>query len=236
MHASTSSLGFVVGGSQAIVQALLDVLGPEGTLVVPTHTPENSDPATWQNPPVPAGWWPVIREQSPGFDPRITPSRWMGILAETARTWPGALRSDHPQVSFAAIGPCAAQVTAGHHLHYGLGDRSPLGAVNRLDGKVLLLGVGHHANTSLHLAEWRQPNPPCHITGSAILQPDGSRRWTTWTEVAEDENDFEKIGAAFEAATPAVRIGQVGNATGRLMFQGPLVNFATQWMADNRHR
>ena len=147
---------------------------------------------------------------------------------------PGALRSDHPQVSFAVIEPLRSQVTAGHHLQLRLGDRS-LGAVNRLDGKVFLL-ASVAADASLHLAEWRQPNPPCHITGSAILQPDGSRRWTTWTEVAEDENDFEKIGAAFEAATPAVRIGQVGNATGRLMFQGALVNFATQWMADNRHR
>ena len=125
-------------------------------------------------------------------------------LAETARTWPGALRSDHPQVSFAAIGPCAAQVTAGHHLHYGLGDRSPLGAVNRLDGKVLLLGVGHHANTSRTSRSKRQAESPCHITRPAI-QPYGSRRWTTWTEVAEDENDFVKIGAAFEAATPAVK-------------------------------
>ena len=76
----------------AIVQALLEVLGE-------THTSENTDPATWQNPPVPESWWSVIREQSPGFDPVLTPaSRWMGILAETIRTWPGAVRSDHPQV------------------------------------------------------------------------------------------------------------------------------------------
>ncbi|HSU36968.1 MAG TPA: AAC(3) family N-acetyltransferase, partial [Propionibacteriaceae bacterium] len=78
LHASTRRVGFVVGGPQAIVQALLDVLGPPGTLVVPTHTPENTDPAGWQNPPVPESWWPAIREQAPGFDPAITPaSRWM---------------------------------------------------------------------------------------------------------------------------------------------------------------
>ena len=235
LHSSRSSLGFVAGGPQAIVQAVLDVLGMEGTLVVPTHTSENTDPAGWQNPPVPEVWWSAIRDESPGFDPSITPaSRWMGILAETARTWPGAVRSDHPQVSFAAIGAQAAEVTAGHRLDDALGVSSPLGMVYRLNGRVLLLGVGHDANTSLHLAEWRQQVPPLHVTGSSVRQPDGSGRWVTWTDVAEDESDFERIGADFEDSTHAASIGQVGNATAKLMPQRALVDFATRWMADHR--
>jgi aminoglycoside 3-N-acetyltransferase len=52
---------------------------------VPPHTSDNSDPAGWGNPPVPAPWWPAIREQVPGFDPARTPSRWMVILAEWRR-------------------------------------------------------------------------------------------------------------------------------------------------------
>jgi len=235
MHASRSRLAFVVGGPQAIVQAVLDVVGREGTLVVPTHTSENTDPAGWRNPPVPERWWSMIREQSPGFDPAVTPaSRWMGIIAETARNWPGAVRSNHPQVSFAAVGARATDVTASHRFNDALGDSSPLGAVYRLKGKVLLLGVGHDTNTSLHLAEWRQQQPPLHVTGSAIRQPDGTGQWVTWTDVAEDESDFDKIGADFAEATRLVRIGQVGNATAMLMPQRALVGFATQWMADNR--
>ena len=220
------------------MQALLDVLGSEGTLVVPTHTPDNTDPATWRNPPVPEPWWSVIRERSPGFHPALTPaSRWMGILAETVRNWPGAVRSSHPQVSFAAVGAQAVEVTAGHRLDGALGDSSPLGAVYRLDGKVLMLGVGYDSNTSLHLAEWRQLKPPLHVTGSAIRQPDGSGRWVSWTDVAEDESDFERIGADFETVvTGAARIGSVGNATARLVSQPALVDYATQWMADRRGR
>src|SRR5258705_9644856 len=76
-HGSMKSLGWVCGGTVAVVQALLDVLGEHGTLVVPTHTPDNSDPAGWLHPPVPESWWPIIREQTPGFDPALTPSRWM---------------------------------------------------------------------------------------------------------------------------------------------------------------
>jgi aminoglycoside 3-N-acetyltransferase len=141
VHSSMKRLGFVVGGVQAVVQAVLDVLGPDGTVVVPTHTPDNTDPADWQHPPVPEAWWPAIRQQAPGFDRSRTPSRWMGVLAEAVRTWPGAVRSDHPQVSFAALGKHAAAIAEGHRLDDALGEQSPLGAVYRLHGKVLLLGA-----------------------------------------------------------------------------------------------
>jgi aminoglycoside 3-N-acetyltransferase len=233
LHSSTRSLGFVVGGAQAIVQALLDAIGPEGTLAVPTHTSDNSDPADWRNPPVPEAWWPVIREQAPGFDVSRTPSRWMGVIAETVRTWPGAVRSDHPRLSFAALGAHAVDVTSGHRLDDALGERSPLGAVYRLDARVLLLGCGHDSNTSLHLAEWRQQSPPRGVTGASIRRPDGTSQWTTWTDVLEREDDFEQLGAAFESAV-GLSIGQVGGATARLMPQRALVDFATAWMAVHR--
>jgi aminoglycoside 3-N-acetyltransferase len=234
MHSSFRSLGYVAGGPQAVVEALLAALGPGGTLVVPTHSSDNSDPADWQNPPVPEAWWPVIRGESPPFDPLRTPaSRWMGVLAETVRAWPGAHRSDHPQVSMAAVGARAAEIVAEHQLDDALGEHSPLGAINRLDGKVLLLGCGYSTNTSLHLAEWRQASPPRGIEGATVRQSDGSGRWTTWTDVDTDEEDFDAIGEAFEAAV-GVAVGPVGNATARLMSQRALVDFATAWMAANR--
>jgi aminoglycoside 3-N-acetyltransferase len=233
VHSSASSLGFVAGGSQAVVQALLDVLGPGGTLVVPTHTPDNTDPADWSNPPVPESWWEAIRSASPGFDKSRTPSRWMGVIAETVRTWPGAVRSDHPQVSFAALGRHAALVSGGHELSDALGECSPLGAVYRLDGKVLLLGCGHDSNTSLHLAEWRQKAPPRGVRGASVRRPDGASEWISWTDVIDKTDDFEQIGAAFEVAV-GLSIGQVGDAEARLTPQRALVDFATAWMAEHR--
>jgi aminoglycoside 3-N-acetyltransferase len=235
VHSSASSLGFVAGGVQAVVQALLDVLGPSGTLVVPTHTPDNSDPADWRNPPVPESWWPAIRAQAPGFDRSRTPSRWMGVIAETVRTWPGALRSDHPQVSFAAVGRHAAAVTEGHRLSDALGESSPLGVVYRLGGKVLLLGCGHDSNTSLHLAEWRSKSAPRVVKGASVRRPDGTSEWISWTDVADETDDFEQIGAAFEVAV-GLAIGQVGDAEARLAPQRALVDFATDWMDAHRPR
>jgi aminoglycoside N3'-acetyltransferase len=168
VHTAVSRLGWVCGGPVAVAQALLDVLGRDGTLVVPTHTTGNSDPAQWENPPVPAAWWPVIREHMPGFDPQITPSQGVGALPEVVRALPGALRSAHPQMSFAAIGPQAEPIIAGHVLESGLGEGSPLARLYDLDAEILLLGVGHASNTSLHLAEYRV----CRATPSS----NGGRR------------------------------------------------------------
>jgi len=233
LHSSMSSIGFVAGGVQAVVQAFLDVLGEAGTLVVPTHTPDNSDPAHWSNPPVPDAWQPIIRAHGPGFDPERTPSRWMGVLPETVRTWPGSLRSGHPHVSFAALGARALAITAAHPLEGDLGEKSPLGAVYREDGKVLLLGCGYGSNTSLHLAEARQDQPPQTTFGSAVRDPGGTSRWTTWTGLRTDVSDFEALGAAYDA-TGVPALGLIGNAPSRLMPQRDLVHFATTWMRTHR--
>jgi aminoglycoside 3-N-acetyltransferase len=231
-HTSLSALGWVCGGAQAVVEALLDALGPDGTLVVPAHSNHNSDPSRWRHPPVPEDWWPVIREHMPAYDPAVTPTRGIGVVAELARTWPGARRSDHPQVSFAAIGPRAEAVTAGHALDSGFGERSPLARVHDLDGDVLLLGAGHGSSTSLHLAEARIPDPPRERYGAAVMTPEG-RRWVTWEDVVDDESDFVDLGAAFEA-TGAVTVGRAGAGEARLMRQRSLVAFAVAWMREHR--
>jgi aminoglycoside 3-N-acetyltransferase len=234
VHSSLSALGWVCGGAQAVVEGLLDALGPDGTLVVPAHTAGNSDPAGWTNPPVPEAWWPEIRERMPGFHPQSSPGHRMGAIADLVRTWPGALRSGHPQVSFAAVGPHAAAITGGHALDSGFGERSPLARVHELDGDVLLLGIGHGSNSSLHLAEHHVPDPPREPASAALMTPEG-RRWVTWEDVVADGDDFAALGAAFDA-TGAVRIGPVGEGEGRLMRQRELVGFAAGWLAEHRRR
>jgi aminoglycoside 3-N-acetyltransferase len=107
VHASLSALGWVSGGAAGVVLALIDVLGADGTLSVPTVTADNRDPSRWTDPVVPPSWWPAIRRSLPPFDPEVTPSSQMGAVAEQVRLWPGALRSGHPQTSFAADGPSA---------------------------------------------------------------------------------------------------------------------------------
>ena len=102
-------------------EALLEAVGPTGTIVMPAQSGDNSDPAHWIAPPVPKDYWPIIRDSMPAYDPRITPTRAIGRVAELFRTWPGALRSGHPSCSFAALGPNAPVITAEHPLANALG-------------------------------------------------------------------------------------------------------------------
>jgi aminoglycoside 3-N-acetyltransferase len=230
VHSSLSSLGWVVGGEATVVQALLDVLGPDGTLVMPAHSGANSDPAQWSRPPVPEAWWPVVREHTPAFDPHLTPTRQMGRIAELFRRWPGAVRSYHPQVSFAALGPQAKFITANHTLEDSLGEDSPLARIYNLDGWVLLLGVGHGNNTSLHLAEYRQPAPPKRVENSSAILEDGRRVWRTYADIDLNDEPFPDLGAVFDR-TGHVRVAQVGSAEARLFRQRPAVDFAVAWLA-----
>ncbi|KIN00522.1 hypothetical protein OIDMADRAFT_55107 [Oidiodendron maius Zn] len=99
VHSSMSNLGFINGGAETVVQALPDTLGPAGTLVDPTHSGDNSDPSEWANPPVLKEWWDKIRRTMPLYNQQTTHTRGMGVIPETVRTWPFAVRSAHPQTS-----------------------------------------------------------------------------------------------------------------------------------------
>ena len=232
VHTSLSSLGWVAGGAHAVVLALLDVLGPAGTLMVPTHSSHLSDPAAWKHPPVPAAWWPIIRESMPAYDPLLTPTRSMGVVPDTVSRLPGAVRSDHPAYSFCAVGPHAAEVVTGHSLSFGLGDGSPLARCYDLGADVLLLGVGHGNDTSLHLAEARS-GAVATVTRGAPVLVDGVRRWVTFEDFDIDTDDFEVVGAA-AAAAGLERTGPVGYGTARLLRQPALVDFATDWFRQHR--
>ena len=233
-HTSLRSLGWVCGGPVAVVQALLDVLGPDGTLVVPTQTGENSDPAKWQFPPVPEVWWEQIRANMPPYDPAVTPSRGMGVVPETVRTWPGAHRSSHPQVSFAAIGAQAEDLLAGHRLDDRFGPRSPIGAMNDAGARILLLGAGYLSCTAFHMSECGVPGIATETESCAIITDQG-RQWVTFTDTVADEEDFGELGAALELARPdVVRRGRVGDADCRLIEMPAAVEFGTAWLTANR--
>ena len=228
-HTSLSSLGWVCGGAVSLVQGLLDAVGPDGTLVVPTQTGDLSDPAHWGNPPVPREWWDTIRTSMPSYDPLVTPSRGVGVVPETVRTWPGAERSAHPQTSFAALGPRAAEILDGHATDCRLGERSPLARLEGLHARVLLLGAGYDACTSFHLAEYRVPSPLVQVGRPG---PDG---WETVTEVSIASDRFDELGHDFERDRPVVR-GKVGAADARLFLVADAVAYAERWLPLHRPR
>lgn len=233
VHSSMSKLGWTVGGAEAVVRALMQVLTPEGTLVMPAQTPDNSEPSYWVNPPVPESWWPVIREHMPAFDAQITPASSMGAVPEIFRGFPNVIRSRHPMLSFTAWGSGAQMIIGEQSLEAPLGENSPLSRLADMDGLVLLLGIDHSANTALHLAEHRaRIAHPTERQGSAMWV-NGQRRWVEYDFPVYNAEDFAALGADYERAigyTPT-RIGLTGMRFHRLT---PLLEFAQGWLESKR--
>lgn len=234
VHSSLSSLGWVVGGAQAVLIALMNVLTDSGTLVMPAYSSDNSDPTHWKDPAVPEGWWQTIRDHMPAFDRKLTPSRRVGVIPELFRTAKDVRRSDHPSTSFCAWGRYAHAITADHRLNSSFGEESPLARVYDLHGLVLQLGVGHDTNSSLHLAEHRAEWPSMHsIKAGAAVQLEHGRQWVQYEGLNYNSDDFAQAGTEFDAAHNTV-CGKVGQATARLMDQRSLVDFGTDWISRNR--
>jgi len=236
VHSSLSSIGWVNSGPAAVILALLDTLGDEGTLVMPAHSGDLSDPSKWENPPVPSEWIDTVKKTMLPFYPDMTPTRGLGIIPEVFRKIDGVLRSDHPQMSFAAKGRLAANITKDHSLSFGLGMDSPLGKIYSLGGYVLMIGTGHDTNTSLHLAEYLSDFPGKKIRKNiAPILEDGKRVWVESDDLEDMTEDFDKAGDAFllskkELAT----IKNIGQARSQLFRQKDLVDFAIDWFKENR--
>jgi aminoglycoside 3-N-acetyltransferase len=130
VHTAFSSFGGRAGAPSDLIAALRLAAGAGGTVVMPSMSDDDEHP----------------------FDPRSTPCAGMGIVADTFWRMPGVNRSDSPH-AFAAVGPHAAEITAPHPVDVPHGLDSPVGRAYDLDAEVLLLGVGHDANTTVHLAE-----------------------------------------------------------------------------------
>lgn len=131
VHASLSSLGKVDGGSDALIDALLEALGPEGTLLMPTHPARDGRT----------------------FHPDAVPSD-MGTITETFRLRPGVLRSRHPYHPVAAVGARAEEMLRDHEQSAAPdGPETPYGRLIALDGRVLHIGCDLNTLTLLHTVE-----------------------------------------------------------------------------------
>lgn len=236
VHASLRRIGPVRGGAAAVAAALRDAVGSRGTVAVPAETAGNSDTSRLYLART-AGLTPEqvseYRAAMPPFDPATTPSEQMGRVAEAIRTTPGAVRSGHPQSSFAALGPRARELMDGHAVDCHLGESSPLARLYEAGAHVLLLGVGYAACSAFHLAEYRYIARPPTRRYRCVISVAGRAVWHEYQDVVLDDGDFPELGADLDRAGP-VRRGRVGQADSRLVPMVAAVDFAVTWL--RRHR
>lgn len=226
VHCALSSFGTVIGGEQAVIEALRIAVGTMGTIVMPSQSWQLCDPDFLGDPALDSAARERVRRLLPAFDAALTPTRTMGRVAELFRTQPGVLRSRHPHRSFAAEGLEAPGIVAEHDYDDPFGERSPLAKLHAVRAKVVLLGVGYEACTALHLAESRAAGSHRRrIRNGAPFVVDGRRRWVEWLEPEVDDAAFVDIGAAFDAAGGSRGL-RIGDAFCRVMDLGELVDFA----------
>lgn len=204
VHTSFRAVRPIAGGPEGLIAALRDALGPEGTLVMPSWSGLDDEP----------------------FDPKTTPSADdLGIVAQTFWRLPGVRRSNHFH-AFAAAGPRAEVVTADPlplppHI-----PASPVGRVHDLNGQVLLLGVGHSENTTLHLAELLASVP--YRTESYLTVLENGRR--VQIRYGENNHCCARFALADEWLRSAGRQseGRVGQAHARLADSRDIVALALE--------
>jgi len=208
VHASFRAVRPVEGGPLGVIRALETAIGPDGTLVMPTMTDGVSV-----------------------FDPRVTPTEGMGITAELFWRQPGVLRSTHPGGSFAAHGPRAAVICAPQPLSPPHGPDSPVGRVHDLDGQVLLLGVTHSENTTLHLTE-AIAKVPYRVSHPCVVEQEGIARTVMVPETDHCCRGF-RIADEWLALRDLQRESKIGSAHSRLFRSRDLVAIAVEHLADN---
>jgi aminoglycoside 3-N-acetyltransferase len=226
VHASVRSVGSITGGVNVLVQALMDAIGAEGTLAAyvdfEPFFEDDDDPS-----------------EVPVFDKRLAhAARDHGVLHETLRHWPGAVRSDHPDAGVIAIGPLADRLTANHPFQYGYGEGSPFERIIEARGRVLLIGAPLDTITLLHYSEHKANIPDKRIRRyRRLMAGESGPRWIEFEEfnTSEPVNDklpfncFEQIAAAHLAAGFG-RCGQVGLAASYLFEAPELAQFGVDWL------
>jgi aminoglycoside 3-N-acetyltransferase len=213
VHSSLRRIGWTEGGPATVIAALLDVLGPDGTLVMPAESPQLADTTNQDV-----------------FDPRTTPTT-MGAIPEAFRSYPETQRSNHPLVSVCANGMRAREITAEHALEFCEGRGTPFEKLYELDAWTLLLGVGFDRCTSLHYAESLVPGRRTTISRYPLLE-NGVRVWVEKRDMASDNGThFPIVGQRF-MARGEVRNGKVGDADALLFATRALVDFAADYFRE----
>ncbi|TCP69313.1 aminoglycoside N(3)-acetyltransferase [Baia soyae] len=227
VHSSLSKLGWVCGGAAVVCRALMEIVTNQGTIIMPTQTAGNSDPAHWVAPPAPEDWWESIREHMPPYESTYTPTMGMGVVPELFRTLPRVVRSEHPTWSFAAWGKDADEIVANHTIDIGFGPNSPLDQLLAKRGYVLHLGSTLDTTTFWHRAEYE-----CNVattTYACAMIEDGTRVWKTFSHIEVDAEPFVAMGEKWKKEVDCVS-GLIGKGECYLFPVQPAHEFAVSYL------
>lgn len=196
LQANTKKLGYLAGGEQALIEALMETIGYEGTIIMPSFTPQMADPSCHkQN--IARDQWENIREHALPFDRRLSAPQRCGSLIHQFLRNEGVVRSYHPLYSFAAWGKYAKLICDRHPLHFGLNQDSPLGKVVEFNGYVLMLGCDYKECIMFQLARYHGEQLPIKVV-SAPIEINKKRIWKDMLDLDYNHKNFDDVGEAME--------------------------------------
>lgn len=238
VHTRMSAIGHVVGAAETVVRALLETLGPRGTLMAYASWGEH----VYRTGDRPAEHRDAYLAEPPAFDVATAEvDRDYGRIPERIRTWPGAEHSGHPEAGVVAVGARARWLTATQPDDDAYGADSPFARLVEADGQVLMLGAPLDTVTLLHHAEAIAPAEPKRRVTYRVLMADGAERTFTDIETSEGAFPYEGLGlgedafAAIARAALAAGIGvrgHVGQAESHLFPAPELTRFAVSWLEE----
>lgn len=237
VHAAMSRVGPLLNGPDALIGALADVLGPDGTVMAYTSWDSLHDDLLDDDGRVLPEW----RDHVPPFDPATSRAvRMNGVLAEFIRTTPGARRSGNPGASVAALGRLADAITADHPQDYGFGPGTPFARLVENGGRVLMVGAPWDTMTLVHHADHLADIPGKRVKRYEVPFADpGGVRWRMVEEfetgdpiTAEMPDDYiDRIVRAY-VATGEGRQGLIGRAPSLLVDARAVCAFAVRWLEE----
>jgi len=211
VHTSLKSIGPINGGANTLIEAFLSVLGPNGTIAVPTHT------LSYEH----SGYDSPYNKTATSCLPAV------GTFPDIFWRYPGAKRSGHGSHSSAAIGALCDYLTDNHDPRNALGYNSPLRRVYEKNGKILLLGVGQNRNTTVHLAESMARMPYVKLPyalewGNCVIVEDGGN--IDRFEQIEYPGCSSEFNIVNDLMGDHIKSGRIGSADSALMDAKKLVD------------
>ena len=214
LHSSLKSIGFVLGGPETVVRALMQVVGPEGTILMP-----------------------VFSRPAPRFLMSETPSR-TGLVTETFRRMPGVVRSPHPTHSVAVWGDRAQEIADGHEQASGLGVDSPFRRLAKMGGLVVFVGCNSRSSSIVHVAEAIAQVPylnvsyPGYDVPMTVVYPDGRERVVEPRENPGDSSGFLVVEEELRRRG-LVREAMVGQARTMVMKGADVIETALELLRQD---